>query len=135
MAKRKVKSDEVVNVEGVELTMEQVLAIAAKHLPKTAGFKDETSKMTDDDRKYASHQFRRILPTGEEIVWSVKHSGFLQCLPDLRFSNGKSIPGFGGDEKRWEAYSRYFSGAEYKADLRIVLPLAIANKKRSAVKA
>lgn len=127
MAKRSVTTSEVVNVNGREYTVEELIGIVERVEGRGPGlYPEETDK-------WCVAKWTRILPgDGGEIVFTVKKSGYIDCQPNLRFSKNRPIPGFGGDEHRWAAYAAYFRGADFVADLKVCVAESRKITKKTA---
>ena len=114
-------------INGRAFTEAQLAAILSNRIGREPGMYDDTSSMDEMDKKYNVKKWTRVLPDkGGEIVWELKHNGFLACKPNLRFSKGGAggkrspIPGFGGDDDQWTAYDIYFLKGGYLADRKML---------------
>lgn len=128
MRKRSVKASEIIKVGNRELTMEQLAAILDS-LPEG---KEPGWYGPERDDKYGQVKYTRRLDDGSEFVYTVKKGGWLDCQINLRFKNGKPIPGFGGKVAKWATYVKYWMSADFKSDLKIVSDLAVKAERVAA---
>jgi hypothetical protein len=84
---------------------------------------DPGFKKVPHNDKYESAKYQRTLESGNIIMWILRKkkgntNQWLDMQIDLRFKNGKAIPGIGGDTAKWEALDEYFEGGDYTLDRR-----------------
>lgn len=103
----------------------QIAALIADKQGEQPGFYDRGG----DD--YCEEKWERILDDeGGTVVFQIKADGYISCQPNLRFHNGKPIPGFGGKESRWlgadgkGGLRAYFRGPDFTSDIVAMVRLA-----------
>ena len=95
--------------------------LKARPEPKGKEVIEPGFKQVEHNPKYEDGKYQRTLESGNVVMWIIrKKKGnskqWLDCQIDLRFKNGKAIPGFGGDEDKWVDLDTYFAEGGYAAD-------------------
>lgn len=127
MASRKItKQEQTAEQKRIAELEAQIAKLTADN---SASWVPGWDRIEDDD--YSDSRWKRTLPdkSAGEVVFAVK-GDFVACFPNLRFSKGRPIPGFGGKRERWigkdgkGGLRAYFKSKEFDADLVAVLKLA-----------
>lgn len=137
MAKsRKITADEQNDDKARIAALEaQLAALVAEKQGEEPGLYDRGGD------EYCEEKWERILADdGGSVVFQIKADGYITCLPNLRFHNGKPIPGFGGKESRWlgsdgkGGLRAYFRGADFNSDIVAMVKLSREVVKRTGGK-